>query len=132
MSTSCPPYQFTVRIECASMGCVFPFLWEETVSQFIPDSWKSLCNPGETQFKEFLLHGPGLPNARVRVMSHHISFFPYDFDGCHLQKENLGRKRGEDEGRRWERGRGDICVLFLLCLFISPSPFPSSVFPFFY
>lgn len=115
------------------MGCVFPFWGEETVSQFIPDSWKSLCNPGETLFKEFLLHGPGLPNAGVIVMSYHISVFPYDFDGYHLQKENLGRKRGEDggEGGR-EGGRGDICVFFLLCLFISPPPLPSSVFPIFY
>lgn len=108
------------------MGCVFPFFWEETVSQFIPDSWKSLCNPGETPFKEFLLHGPGLPNAGVIDMSYHISVFPYDFDGYHLQKENLGRKRGEDWGRRWERGRKRwyMCILSSLSFHLSsPSPF---------
>lgn len=111
------------------MGCVFPFLWEKKVSQFIPDSWKSLCNPGETQFKEFLLHGPDLPNAEVIGMSQYISVFPCDFDSCHPQRENLGRRRDEDggEGGR-EGGRGDTCVLFPSLLPLPlPLSFPSSI-----
>lgn len=103
------------------MGCVFPFLWEETVSQFIPDSWKSLCNPGGTQFKEFLLHGPGLPSAEVIDMSQHISVFPYDFDSCHPQRE-----LGQEERRGWREKvgerEGEVIYVYSFHLF-SPSPF---------
>lgn len=121
MSTFCPPYQFTVRIACASMGCVFPFLWEETVSQFILDSRNSLCNPGETQFKEFLLHGPSLPNAEVTGVSH-ISVFPMILIAAIFRKRAWARREERMGGEGGREREGEVMYVYSFHLSY-PSPF---------
>lgn len=111
------------------MGCFFPPLWEETVSQFIPDSPGTHC---VTQVKLNSKHSSymdlvSLSNAEVIGVSHHTCLFPIVLIATIFRKGAwAGIKEGIERGVG--EGGGNMC---LYSLSITPPSLPS-VLPFFY